>query len=112
MADYTSDIESARRDIEAAGIICQIDRDGATFDVPVLFGQFNPFTIDGNLILLTDIQATIPGGLERNPDNTEGDKLVIPPCDRFPNGDTIPIHRAKPLAPNGQAILWELQLRK
>lgn len=116
MADYSKDIASARKDIADAGIMCQLSRDGATFDVPALILKIDPSKVgrsdgSGGLISWTDRTAMLPGGLERNPD-PEQDRLIIPPCDIYPNGEDVRIVTATPLAPSGQAILWELLLRK
>lgn len=117
MADYTKDQQSARLDIAAAGLVCQLDRAGDTIDVPALLTEFSRSEIgfannDGDIILPSDRKAIIPGGLERNP-NKQLDKFVIPPCELYPDGaDNVRIVDAVPLAPNGQVIIWTLQLRK
>jgi hypothetical protein len=117
MADYTSDIISARASIAEAGLMCKLVRAGNDdLDVPALLTAYARSELgfqdtSGQLILATDRKALIPGGLSRNPDS-ELDKFEIPVCDVYPNGDTVRIVIAKPLAVNGQAIIWELQLRK
>jgi hypothetical protein len=111
MADYTKDIQGAWNDIAEAGIMVQITRAGATIDVPLLFVAFNPSIVDGVIVMYTDRFAIIPGGLERNPD-PEQDRIIVPPCDIYPDGANVQIRSARPMAPNGQAILWDLQLRK
>src|SRR5262245_42278679 len=68
MGDYSGDQKSAYNDLANAGVFCQIDREGATIDVPALLETYSQFAVDGNLILATDIRAMIPGMLERNPD--------------------------------------------
>lgn len=111
MADYSQDIVSARADIAEAGLVCQLVREGSGFDVPAVLTNVDPKLVDGDIIRFTDYAALLPGGLERNPD-PEQDKLQVPACDLFPNGDLLRVVTAKPLAPSGQAIIWELVLRK
>lgn len=115
MADYTQDIAEARADIEEAGLICQLSRDGATIDVPTILTVFSEHDANfsnnsGDIILPSDRKAIIPGGLERNPDK-ELDRFIIPECDIYPDGADAQIVNAVPVAPSGQAIIWTLQLR-
>jgi hypothetical protein len=116
MADHTQEIADIRATIAESGVVCQLDRDGDLIDVPVVLTQYTKSELgfgadDGEIILTTDRKAIIPGGLERNPLRNV-DKLIIPPCDVYPDGDTVGIINAVPVAPDGTALLWELQLRK
>lgn len=112
MADYSQDITSAYRDIADAGIMCKLRRGVSDdIDVPALITNVDPKVVDGELIMVTDTLAIIPGGLSRNP-SSELDRLIIPACDIFPNGENLRIVKPTPTAPNGQAIIWELLCRK
>lgn len=112
MADYSQEIIGARDAIVEAGILCALRRNAVTdLPVPVLLTKVDPKLVDGELIRFTDTSALLPGGLVRNPD-PEVDKLVIPACDLFPTGDVLRIVTATPTAPSGEAIIWELVLRK
>lgn len=111
MVDYAEDIAGARQSIIDAGIVCQLDRDGSAVDAPAVLTRVDPRLVDGDLIRFTDTSALLPGGLDRNPDE-EQDRFVVPPCELFPDGDSLRIVKASPFAPNGQVIIWELVLRK
>jgi len=111
MADYSEDIASATQSIAEAGFVCQLSIDGTAIDVPTVLTSIDPLIVDGNLIRWTDRSALIPGGLSLNP-SLEQAKMIIPDCDLYPGGDTVRIVSAKPTAPSGVAIIWELLLRK
>lgn len=111
MADYSKDIASARKDIIAAGIMCQLDRTiGGAVDCPFLFTQVQSFVIDGELVRVTDHMGIAPGDI-RLPD-VEQDRLIIPACFEFPSGMSLRLVRALPVSPSGQPIIWEMLLRR
>lgn len=115
-ADYSEDIASAVESITEAGITCKLSRAGATIDVPAVITEYKPVDIgktdgSGKLILFGDKKVLIPGGLSRNPD-TEQDRFIVPVCDIYPTGASFQIIDASPVGPSGQAIIWQLQVRK
>ncbi len=78
--------------------------DGTEFPITLVMTEYNPMYVDGNMIEVTDRQALIAAkSMTISPDG-ESYRLVE-------NGNTHRIVTVKRLAPGGQDILFELQLR-
>ena len=116
MGVYDAERQSAKADIEAAGVRATIRRGSTRASVSLLLLSYEAEERDGELIQFSDIKAMCPAlGLDSVLiPNPETDRVVIESSDKelAPSVGDYRLVTSKPFMPNGVAIYFDLQIRK
>ena len=116
MGVYDAERQSAKADIEAAGVRATIRRGSTRASVSLLLLSYEAEERDGELIQFSDIKAMCPAlGLDSVLiPNPETDRVVIESSDKelAPSVGDYRLVTSKPFMPNGVANYFDLQIRK